>query len=84
MDDVTTAEARKNLADLLNRVAYAQERVTVTRRGRGIATIVPVEQVDLADRLRQFLARRDVARALDKLESEDTALWTELKDELGL
>lgn len=84
MDDVTTAEARKNLADLLNKVAYAGERVVVTRRGREIAAIVPVDEVGLADRLRRFLASRDVARALEQLDRDEGASWAALKDELGL
>ncbi len=84
MGDVTTAEARKNLADLLNRVAYAGERVTVTRRGREIAAIVPAEDAALSEKLRQFLAHDDVARALDQLSEGRAASWSDLKAELGL
>ena len=84
MDDVTTAEARKNLADLINRVAYRNERVTVTRRGKSVAAIVPVEEAGLAERLRQFLARRDVAAALDQLDKDEASDWADLKAELNL
>jgi prevent-host-death family protein len=80
--DVTTAEARRNLADLLNRVAYTQEHVVVKRRGREIAAIVPMEDLGLLTRLRELLARRDVSEALDELERGASIPWTELKKEL--
>ncbi|MEQ9401934.1 MAG: type II toxin-antitoxin system Phd/YefM family antitoxin [Longimicrobiales bacterium] len=84
MDEFTTAEARKNLADLLNRVAYARERVVVTRRGRELAALVPVDDASLSERLRSFLASREVVEALGQLEDDQAASWAELKRDLGL
>ena len=81
--DVTTAEARKNLADLLNRVAYTQEHVVVTRRGREIAAIIPMEDLGLLRRLRTLLARQDVAAALDEVEQGSSFPWSELREELS-
>jgi len=48
------AELRSNLAELINRVAYGRERVTLERRGRPVAVLV-----SLADAKR--LARLDAA-----------------------
>lgn len=84
MDDVTTVEARKRLAELINRAAYGGESVLVTRRGQELAAIVPASDATLADRLRGFLSRRDVSRALDELDSDEAAAWQDLKRELGL
>jgi prevent-host-death family protein len=84
MGDVTTAEARKNLADLLNRVAYAKERVVVHRRGKEIAAIVPVEDLDMVDRVRALLARAEAAGAFEQLDRGDSISWTALKEDLGL
>lgn len=39
-------EAREHLADIVNRVAYSGEGITLTRRGRRLAAIVPVEVLD--------------------------------------
>ena len=41
---ISVAEAKQHLADLLGRVAYGKERVTITRRGRPMAVLVPPEQ----------------------------------------
>ena len=42
---VTVADARSGLAELLNRVAYGKERLVITRHGREIAALVPVEDL---------------------------------------
>lgn len=83
-DDVPTAEARRNLAELLNRVAYGKERVVVTRHGKEIAALVPVDDLDLLERIRSFAARKDVHDALRELDAGDTVSWRELRKELGL
>lgn len=83
-DDVPTAEARKNLAEILNRVAYGKERVVVTRHGKELAAIVPVEELDLLDRVKRLVASREVAEALRELEEGEAVAWDELRKELGL
>ena len=81
---ISVADARSDLAELLNRVAYGKERLVITRHGREIAAIVPVEDLKLADRLRRFVSRKDVARALDDLDSGNAASWEKLRGEMGL
>lgn len=83
-DDVPTVEARRNLSEILNRVAYGKERVVVTRHGKGVAAIVPVEELDLLDRVRRFAARADVADALRELEEGKAVSWNGLRRDLGL
>lgn len=41
---VSVAQAKLHFADLLGRVAYGKERVTITRRGRPMAILVPPEE----------------------------------------
>jgi prevent-host-death family protein len=84
MDAVSTAEARKNLSEILSRAAYGKERVVVTRHGKGIAAIVPLEDLDALERVRRFVARKDVAEALADLEAGRSVPWRELRQELGV
>ena len=39
---VSVAEAKKSLSQLLGRVAYGQESITILKRGRPMARLVPV------------------------------------------
>jgi prevent-host-death family protein len=81
---VSVADARNELAELLNRVAYGKERLVITRHGRELAALVPVEDLKLTNRLRRFVARKDVARALADLDAGNAASWEQLRAELGL
>ncbi len=38
---VSVAEAKQHLSDLLGRVAYGKEYVTITKRGKPMAVLVP-------------------------------------------
>ncbi len=84
MGKVTTAEARKQLADLFNRAAYGKERITVTRHGKAVAGIVPREDLDLIKRLRKIVRQREIEAAKRDVEVGDAAFWQALKNELGL
>ena len=59
---VSVREARKQIADLLNRAAYGVERFVVERHGKPIAAIVCVEDLE-------FLEAAD--RASDRRMLED-------------
>jgi prevent-host-death family protein len=81
---VSVADARSDLAELLNRVAYGKERLVITRHGRELAALVPIEDLHLVNRLRRFVARKDVARALAELDAGKAPSWEQLREELGL
>ena len=42
---VTWRELRGNLADIINRVRYSNERVQITRHGKVVAELVPTRQL---------------------------------------
>ncbi len=52
------AALRRNLAEILNRVAYACETIVLTRHGRRIAGIVPIQEA-LAKSLEKELGLSD-------------------------
>jgi len=43
---LNVSDIRKNLADILNQVAYGRTRVVLGRRGREIAALVPIEDLE--------------------------------------
>lgn len=60
--NVSISEARDGLAELVNRVAYAHERVRLVRRGRELAAVVPIDDIELLEALEDELDL-DAARA---------------------
>jgi prevent-host-death family protein len=84
MKHVTTAETRKNMSELINRAAYGGERFVVTRHGKELVAIVPLEDATLVDRLRGLIAGRDYEGALREMAEAGTVPWAEVRRELDL
>lgn len=84
MDEVTTAEVRKRMAELLSRAAYGKERFVVTRHGKQLAAIVPIEEATLIDRLRTLISEKSFEAALSEMEESKTVAWDDIRRELGL
>ena len=66
MTSVSTVEAREQFSDLINRVAYGKERVILSRRGRDLAGIVPLEDIELLEALEDRLDLHAARAALKK------------------
>jgi prevent-host-death family protein len=45
-EQIGVAEAKRQLSHLLGRVAYGKERITIVRRGRPMARLVPARGED--------------------------------------
>jgi prevent-host-death family protein len=80
MTTIPISEAREHLADLGNRVALRGERVVVERRGKGLFALVPVEDVELLERLED---KRDID-AVRAAANEPSRPWKDVKKALGL
>ena len=62
---LTATEARKHFADTLNRVSYRGERIVVCRRGgKNVAAVVPIEDLELLQKLEDRLDHEAIQRAL--------------------
>ncbi len=84
--NLSASEARASFNDLVNRVSYGGERVTITRQGKPAAVLVSVEDAALLERLEDKLWG-DLA--LERLEEaartgEKRVAWSDLKRDLSL
>ena len=82
----STAEARGKLALIIQKAAVDKERIILTRRGKELAALVPMEDMrfleELEDRLDLEEARAALAEA--QADPEHPIPWEKLKAELGL
>lgn len=81
MTKASVNDLRTDLAETLNRVRYKGERVIVERRGKGVAALVPVEDLEL---LQELENRLDLAAARKALKEPGRIPWEKVKKELGL
>jgi len=83
-DTLNSTDARENLAEVLNRVAYAKDRVRITRRGKAVAAVVPIEDLEMIERLEDQIDIREAEKALREARKKGTVPFQKVRDELGL
>lgn len=81
---ISVSEARQDFAEIVNRAAYGGERVRVVRRGRAVAAIVPIADVELLERIEDELDLEAAREALADPENAVPIPWEQAKAELGL
>jgi len=64
MTTISTADARKHFADLVNQVAYGKEPVVLTRRGQEIAALVSIDELKLLQQIEDYIDIEDARKAL--------------------
>ena len=84
MKQITAGEARKHMAELLNRAAFGKERFVITRHGKDVVAIVPIEEITLLDRLRAVLSKKDIETALSEMQDSSTQSWDEVRKDLDV
>jgi len=77
---ISTADARKNFADIVNKVAYGSEPVILTRRGQEIAALVSMRELELLRQIEDQMDIEDAEKALADPEGNIPAqeVWKEL------
>ena len=86
MGEVNTIEARAKFSELINRAAYGKERVVLTRRGKPIAVVVSLDDLEQLQRLEDEQDARLGQTALEQWQAEgrSTTPWATVKAENGL
>ncbi len=85
MTNISTVEIRNRFADVVNRVAIGQERIIVTRRGKPLVALVPIEEVEFLERAEDRLDLEEALAALKEAKEEGgTRSLEEVMAELGL
>lgn len=84
MSERRISEARESFSTIINRVAFGGERVVLTRHGRRVAAVVPIEDLELIEALEDARDLEDVRAALADPTNRDRIRWEDLKAQLGL
>jgi len=76
------AKAREQFSSTLDRVAKNGERVVLERKGKRVAALVPLEDLELIERLEDEIDVREARKAL--ADKSPSVPWEQVKRELGL
>jgi prevent-host-death family protein len=84
MSTLTTVEARKKFSEVINRAAFAKERTVLTRHGKKLGAVVPVEDLELLEELESRLDLTAARAALAEAKRKGSKPLRALMKELGL
>jgi prevent-host-death family protein len=76
---MSVSEANSQLSKVLNRAAFAGERVVITSRGTPKAAVISINDLELLEELEDALAARE---ALEAHRAGDTVAWEDARCEL--
>ena len=80
---INTIEAKEQFSDLINRVSHNNERIILTRRGKEIAALVPVEDLLILLKSQNKSDLEEATEALKQTRELGSITWDDLKEELG-
>jgi prevent-host-death family protein len=88
MTRLNVSKARENFPEVVNRAAYGKERTIVSRRGKDLAAVIPIDDLHLLERLAHEKMDRidleDARAALKEAEEKGTIPLEEARKRLGL
>lgn len=84
MSNIPFSEARTHLTDIVNGVAYGGKRIILTRKGKQLVAIIPLEDLRALEALENKIDLEDAKKALSDVEKHGTVSWEETKRELDL
>jgi prevent-host-death family protein len=87
MTRFNVSKAREEFSEVVNRAAYGKERTIVSRRGKDLAAVIPMDDLRLLERLgREEMDRidlEDARAALKEAKGKGTIPLRDLMRELG-
>lgn len=78
---INSANARKTFSDLLNESGFGGRRIVVTRKGKAVAAMVPIEDLEAIQALEDEMDVKEAKRILSDHKSEFIP-WNQAKKEL--
>lgn len=80
---INTVDAKEQFTDIINRVAHNNERVILTRRGKEIAVIIPIDDLKVLQDSQDKYDLREAIEALKEARNAGTISIEKLKEEVG-
>ncbi len=78
------SEARSELTEIVNHVAFGHDRYILTRNGKELAAIISIDDLKILEELEDKLDLETAQRIDSDIKKHGTVKWKDAKRELGL
>ncbi|MEI8054981.1 MAG: type II toxin-antitoxin system Phd/YefM family antitoxin [bacterium] len=83
MNTITTVDARENFSELINRAAYGKERIILSRRGKNLLALVPLEDLRIIELAEDLSDIADAETALKEYKNGRVVSLVDIEKRLG-
>jgi prevent-host-death family protein len=85
MTEMASRRPGEDCSAFIDRAVRERERVRVTRDGKDVAAVIPIEDLELLERFEDHLDLLEALEALDEaVEQGGVIAWEQFEAELGL
>ncbi len=75
IEGVGLVALRNQIGDIVNRVQYTGERITVNKHNKAVAAIIPIEDLKLLEEIEDRIDAKSVDTMMDNLQDSDLIPW---------
>lgn len=84
MTELSLVEAHEHFLEVVDRAEEAKERIYLTRAGKRIAAIVPIEDMEAMEAIEDRIDLEEAAKARAEAKEKGTISLAEMKAKYGL
>ena len=84
MGKISVSDARDDFSEVINQVNYNGESIVLHRRGKALAALIPVADLEMLEAIEDSIDVEQAQKAIKEASKKGTIPWTKLKKELGL
>lgn len=83
MMSITVSQARHDMKEIVNRVAYGKERIYFTSHDKKMVALVPIEDIETLEALENAEDLREAKLALKEIKKKGSIPFAEMKKRLS-
>lgn len=83
LPEINIVDAKETFSDLITRVSHNKERIVITRRGKELAVLIPMDDLNLLLTAQQKAVLEEATHALQEARQQGTLSFDSFKNSLG-
>ena len=84
MTSMSSSQAREHFPEIMSEAFFGKKRFVVTRRGKKLAAIVPIEDLEMIEAIEDKIDLEEARKAIADVKKKGSTSWKKVKAELGL
>jgi prevent-host-death family protein len=80
---ITLTEAKAKFSELINRIIYNKEKIYISKKGKNVAVLVPLEEVEQQKEEGLILASRGLADLGDEIDKMEKCIYEAREKEIS-